>query len=142
MSEKRIRLLPHYADDYHSLRRLAWEVWDHLWPWSRHSFRRGRFAVALSFGLATVVTAVWVLAAVGRVASNATLGWWIGWSVFEVLVRLESKPYIKDGPWWGRNYRSANLMDMICYVSFKNLLIAALLFLAIRVLKALAWIGG
>jgi hypothetical protein len=59
-----------------------------------------------------------------------------------VLVRLESKPYIKDGPWWGRNYRSANLMDMICYVSFKNLLIAALLFLAIRVLKALAWIGG
>lgn len=140
MSETPPPILPHYADGYHTLHRLAWEVWDHLWPWSHHSFRAGRFAVALSLGLATVVTVVWLLAAVGRVATNVMLGWWIGWSVFEVLIRLKSKPYIKDGPWWGRNYRSANWMDMICYVSFKNLLIAALLFLVIRALGALMWL--
>ncbi|MCK6410297.1 MAG: transcription regulator, partial [Thauera sp.] len=54
------------------------------------------------------------------------------WSVFEVAVRLGSKPYVKDGPWWGNRYRRANLMDMLCYVGFKNLLIGAALFLVLK----------
>ncbi|OIQ69085.1 hypothetical protein GALL_493150 [mine drainage metagenome] len=50
---------------------------------------------------------------------------------------MVSKPYIKQGPWWERNYRPASVMDMLCYVSFKNLLIGATLFLG---LKALGWL--
>jgi len=56
------------------------------------------------------------------------IGVWFGWSVFEVLVRLQGKRYVKDGPWWRKTYRHANVMDMISYVSFKNLLIGAALF--------------
>jgi len=48
------------------------------------------------------------------------------------IVRLGSKPYVKDGPWWGRRYRIANTMDMVCYVGFKNLLIGATLFIALK----------
>lgn len=53
------------------------------------------------------------------------------------LVRLErvrstgapsGQYYVKDGPWWRKTYRHANVMDMISYVSFKNLLIGAALF--------------
>ena len=56
------------------------------------------------------------------------IGAWFGWSVFEVLVRWHGKRYVKDGPWWGSVYRRANVMDMLSYVSFKNLLIGAALF--------------
>ncbi|WP_346925683.1 hypothetical protein, partial [uncultured Arthrobacter sp.] len=42
------------------------------------------------------------------------------------------KPYVKDGPWWGRNLRPASWADMAAYVSFKNLLIAAALFLVMK----------
>ena len=125
-------ILPHYAAHESRLAWLGHEIWDHLWPWSRHGFARRRFLLALSLGLAVLVTVVWLLAAGGRVGHTVVIGFWVGWSVFEVLVRLQSKPYIKDGPWWGRNYRPADWMDMICYVSFKNLLIAAALFLAMR----------
>ncbi|MBP8134336.1 MAG: transcription regulator, partial [Zoogloea sp.] len=55
-----------------------------------------------------------------------------GWSVFEVLVRLDAKPYVKEGPWWGRLYRRASTRDMLCYVSFKNLLIGAVLFIGLK----------
>ena len=40
-------------------------------------------------------------------------------------------------PWWGRRYRVASVMDMVCYVGFKNLLIGAALFL---MLKSLGWL--
>ncbi len=56
------------------------------------------------------------------------IGWWLGWSVFEVLIRLQGKRYVKDGVWWGKVYRRANVMDMLSYVGFKNLLIGAALF--------------
>ena len=56
------------------------------------------------------------------------------WSVFEIFVRLDAKPYVKEGPWWGHLYRRATVMDMICYVSFKNLLIGAVLFIGLRTL--------
>ena len=48
------------------------------------------------------------------------------------LVRLGAKPYVKEGPWWGQRYRKASLMDMTCYVGFKNLLIGATLFLTLK----------
>jgi hypothetical protein len=84
------------------------------------------------FALAIAATIAWVLAALGRLEAGAIIGWWFGWSVFEVFVRLDAKPYVKEGPWWGHLYRRATVMDMICYVSFKNLLIGAVLFIGLK----------
>ena len=87
--------------------------------------------VARAFVYAAVM--VWVLAAMGNnLAPGVIIGWWFGWSVFEVVVRLDAKPYVKEGPWWGQRYRKASVMDMTCYVGFKNLLIGAALFLALK----------
>ncbi|MBW7859676.1 MAG: transcription regulator [Rhodocyclaceae bacterium] len=123
---------PPYARQSNPLVLLAAEVWDHLWPWSHHGFVRRRAIVAAEFSLGIAATIVWILAAMGRLEAGALIGWWFGWSVFEVIIRMGSKPYVKEGPWWGRNYRRANLMDMVCYVGFKNLLIGATLFLALK----------
>ena len=111
---------------------IAAEVWDHLWPWSRAGFARQKALQAAGLALAAGATVMWILAAMGRLDAKAIIGWWFGWSVFEVLVRLASKPYVKEGPWWGRRYRKATLMDMVCYVGFKNLLIGASLFIALK----------
>jgi hypothetical protein len=115
---------------------IAAEVWDHLWPWSRAAFAgqktHWRAVQAAGLALAAGATLMWVLAAMGRLDAGAIIGWWFGWSVFEVIVRLGSKPYVKEGPWWGRRYRKASLMDMVCYVGFKNLLIGATLFIALK----------
>lgn len=134
--------LPPYAAEQRGLHRLAHELWDHLWPWSRRGFRGGRFVLALSLALAAVVSVVWLLAAAGRLGPTVVVAWWVGWSVFEVVVRWQSKPYVKDGPWWGRNYRRADFADMLCYVAFKNLLIAATLFLAMRVVGLFDFLHG
>ena len=61
---------------------------------------------------------------------------WLG--VYEVLIRLSGKRYVKDGPWWRDQYRVAGVMDMLSYVGFKNLPIGAALFLAIKTLVGLA----
>lgn len=108
------------------------EIWDHLWPWSRNGFRRQRAAQAAGFAVAIGATVMWILAATGRLEAGAIIGWWFGWSVFEVIVRLGSKPYVKEGPWWGQRYRKAGTMDMVCYVGFKNLLIGAALFILLK----------
>lgn len=124
--------MPPYATGKPVVTRLLLEAWDHLWPWSRRGFQRQRALQAVSMGAAVAVNVVWLLAVLGQVHAGAVIGWWTGWSVFEVLVRLHSKPYVKEGPWWGTEYRVANTMDMICYVAFKNLLIGAALFLALK----------
>ena len=80
----------------------------------------------------------WALAATGRLSSGAIIAWWFGWSVYEVLIRMSGKRYVKDGVWWQQRYRVANWMDMLSYVGFKNLLIGAALFLALKALGVLA----
>jgi NosR/NirI family nitrous oxide reductase transcriptional regulator len=121
-----------------SLAGRAWaEVVDHLWPWKRGVGAPHPLGRAAGIALAIAVTLAWVLAALGELRAGAVIGWWFGWSVYEVLVRLRAKRYVKDGPWWRDNYRVASVMDMICYVSFKNLLIGAALFL---LLKSLGWL--
>lgn len=135
-------VLPPYAGETSGLRRLAYEIWDHLWPWSRRGFRQRRFFLALSLALAAAVSVVWLLAAAGRLGPTVVVAWWVGWSVFEVVVRWQSKPYVKDGPWWGHTYRRASFADLVCYVAFKNLLIAATLFLAMRVVGLLDFLHG
>ncbi len=123
---------PPYAGASGMLRRLVAEVWDHLWPWSRSGFQRQRALQAAGLALAVAASVAWVLAAMGRLDAGAIIGWWFGWSVFEILVRLGAKPYVKEGPWWGKRYRRASVMDMICYVGFKNLLVGALLFIGLK----------
>jgi hypothetical protein len=135
-------VLPPYAEESRCLYRLGYEIWDHLWPWSRDGFRGRRFVLALTLGVAAVVSVVWVLAAAGRIGPTAVIGWWVGWSVFEVLIRRESKPYVKEGPWWGKHYRRADLADMMCYVAFKNLLVGATLFIAMRLFGVLDFLQG
>lgn len=118
------------------LGRIGAEIWDHLWPWSREGFRQPgagkRTLQAISVALAVAASMVWVFGAMGQLAPAALIGWWFGWSVFEILVRLGSKPYVKEGPWWGWRYRTASPMDMICYVGFKNLMIGAVFFLTLK----------
>jgi len=120
-----------------ALGRIGAEIWDHLWPWSRSGFQRQRAIQAAGLAIALAATLVWVLAAMGELTPGAIIGWWFGWSAFEVIVRLGSKPYVKEGPWWGRRYRKASAMDMICYVGFKNLLIGATLFIGLKSLGLL-----
>jgi len=128
-------LLPPYASSPSAW--LLHETIDHLWPWSRRGFRQHKWVLAVGVALALVVSLIWVLAGLGKVTSGTVIGWWAGWSAFEIVIRMYAKPYIKEGPWWGRNYRPAGVMDMLCYVSFKNLLIGATLFLGLKMLGLL-----
>lgn len=128
---------PPYADTRGFVQRLAAEAWDHLWPFSRAGFKRQLAVNAAGLALAAAVTLTWVLAALGQLAPAVIIGWWFGWSLFEVMIRRGSKPYVKDGPWWGRSYRRAGMMDLLSYVGFKNLLIGASLFLVLKSLGIL-----
>ena len=115
--------------------RWVWaELADHLWPWSREGWASRRALQVAGFSLAVAASVAWVMAALGSLSSGAIIGWWFGWSVYEVLIRLSGKRYVKDGPWWQDRYRIAGVMDMLSYVGFKNLLIGAALFLAIKTL--------
>lgn len=108
------------------------EAVDHLFPWSSKVFRQPRLLQATSLALAVLVTWVWVLGAAGKLGPGIVLGWWLAWSVYELVVRMNCKPYVKDGPWWRRDLRPASWADMAAYVSFKNLLIAVVLFLLMK----------
>nr|WP_196887486.1 NosR/NirI family protein [Rubrivivax gelatinosus] len=118
-----------------SARGLAWwlhELHDHLWPWTRDGWREQRALSAAGLALALAVTVAWGLAAGGRLSQAAVIGWWFGWSLYELLIRLQGRRYVKEGPWWRMNFRQASWMDMASYVGFKNLLIGATLFLALK----------
>ncbi|MBN9459819.1 MAG: regulatory protein NosR [Burkholderiales bacterium] len=125
---------PPYAAGGGLLAWLAGELRDHLWPWSREGWASNRALQAAGIAFAATVTVVWLLAADGRMSSAAVIGWWFGWSVYEVLIRMQGKRHVKDGPWWGRTWREAGVMDMLSYVGFKNLLIGATLFLGLEAL--------
>ena len=120
-----------------SLKWVIMEVRDHLWPWSAEGWHSQRALQIAGFSLAVAATVAWVMTAMGTLSSGAIIGWWFGWSVYEVLIRLSGRRYVKDGPWWRGNYRAAGVMDMMSYVGFKNLLIGAALFL---VLKSMGWL--
>lgn len=118
----------------------AWamaELGHHLNPWTRQSCSQQRLAFGIGLVLALVVVASWVLAITGQLNHWAIMLGWLAWSGYEVGMRLQAKCYVKDGVWWGRTYRKASCMDMLCYVGFKNLLLGAALFMA---LKAGGWL--
>ncbi|MFZ6749007.1 4Fe-4S binding protein [Undibacterium sp. Ren11W] len=128
---------PHKAGST-GLKWLSQELFDHLWPWSAEGWASQRALQIAGFALAIAASLAWVFTAFGQLSSAAIIGWWLGWSVYEVLIRLSGRRYVKDGPWWQANYRYASLMDMLSYVSFKNLLIGAGLFLSLKALGLLA----
>lgn len=115
----------------------AWlreELIDHLFPWGP-GFWAQRAAIRIAgIGFAVAVTVAWLLAAAGRMGSVAVIAWWTGWSVYEVLCRRRCKPWVKEGPWWGRRRRPAGTADLIFYVATKNLLIGVALFLVLALL--------
>ncbi|MEW5889232.1 MAG: 4Fe-4S binding protein [Pseudomonadota bacterium] len=124
---------------------LAWlrrELVDHLIPWSGKFLRRHRLIQAASLALAVLVTWIWLLGAAGKLGPGIILGWWLAWSVYEVVARMNCKPYVKEGPWWGRRLRDATWADMISYVAMKNLLIGAGLFLVMKAVGALEFLHG
>ncbi len=123
---------PPYAAGRGFLPWVAGELRDHLLPWSRDGWNGHRAWQAAGIAIAAAATAAWLLAADGRLSQVAVIGWWFGWSVYEVLIRLQGKRHVKDGPWWGRTWRRANVMDMLSYVGFKNLLIGAVFFLVLK----------
>jgi NosR/NirI family nitrous oxide reductase transcriptional regulator len=127
---------------YGELPRSAWqrlllELRDHLWPWSVAGWRSRRALQVAGVSLAIAATLAWGLAAQGRLSAVAIIAWWFGWSVYEVLIRMDGRRYVKDGPWWQTGYRAANWMDMISYVGFKNLLVGAVLFLVLKAMGGL-----
>lgn len=121
--------VPH-GQEKHSIAYWIWtEAKDHLLPWGPGFLTQKSSIKAAGIGLAVVVTVIGILAAVGRIDSVAVIAWWTGWSVYEVLCRRRCKPWVKEGPWWQRNLRKADTIDIIFYVATKNLLIGIVLFL-------------
>ena len=121
---------------------VAWiwaEAKDHLLPWGPGFLTQRAAIKAAGIGLAVVVTVTWILAAVGRIDSAVVIAWWTGWSVYEVLCRRRCKPWVKEGPWWQRNLRKADTIDIIFYVATKNLLIGVVLFLILTWLDVFPW---
>jgi NosR/NirI family nitrous oxide reductase transcriptional regulator len=114
------------------------EAIDHLFPWSGSFFKQKLGIQAAGIGLAVVVTVTWILAAAGQVAPAVAVGWWVGYSVYKVFCRRRCKPWVKEGPWWGSARRAASTVDLIFYVATKNLIIGALLFLALAMLGVLS----
>ena len=130
-------VLPAHKNGARGLQWLWLEVRDHVWPWSVDGWRSQRALQIAGISLAIAATVAWVLTALGHLSSGAIIGWWFGWSVYEVLIRLSGKRYVKDGLWWRDQYRVAGVMDMVSYVGFKNLMIGAVLFLAF---KSMGWL--
>ena len=125
-------MMPSWQTHPSLLRRMGAELLHHLWPiaptaaghqWQPHA------AAAAALGAAAVVLA---LAIGGLLPPVSVLGAALVLSLWEARARMTSLPFVKDGPWWRHHYRVATPMDMLSYVGFKNLLIGAALFLALK----------
>jgi NosR/NirI family nitrous oxide reductase transcriptional regulator len=129
---------PDAADPDRSL--LQWLVAEakfHLLPWrAGYAGKRGMLKAA-GIGLAAVVTIAWVLSGTGHIGPAVVAAWWIGWSAYEVMSRALHLPWIKEGAWWGRDFRRATLADVAAYVATKNLLIGTVLFAVLHTTGAL-----
>ncbi|MBP7960262.1 MAG: regulatory protein NosR, partial [Acidovorax sp.] len=98
-------MLPAHKNGARGLQWLWLELRDHLWPWSVDGWRSQRALQIAGLSLAVAATVAWLMTAMGTLSSGAIIGWWFGWSVYEVLIRLSGKRYVKDGLWWRDHYR-------------------------------------
>jgi NosR/NirI family transcriptional regulator, nitrous oxide reductase regulator len=131
-----------FADPVGPLAWLRRELIDHLLPWNRAFLRHPLVLRAAGLALAVFVTWAWLLGAAGKLGAGVVLGWWLAWSCYEAITRMACKPYVKEGPWWGRALRRASWPDMAAYVGMKNLLIGAGLFLAMKAAGVLGALQG
>ena len=127
-------VLPAHKRDVGWFKWTLLEVRDHLWPWSAEGWRSKRALQVAGIALAVAASIAWGMTALGQLSSGTIIGWWFGWSVYEVLIRMSGRRYVKDGVWWRDNYRVAGWFDMMSYVAFKNLMIGAALFLVLQAL--------
>jgi NosR/NirI family nitrous oxide reductase transcriptional regulator len=128
---------PAPADTSLRLRRWLWEETKfHLLPWGPRVLRRSALR-GLEFGFAAVVTVAWILSGTGHLGPAVVTAWWTGWSVYELVCRRANLPWIKEGPWWQRNFRRASFADLAAYVATKNLLIGVVLFAMLKSLGVL-----
>lgn len=131
---------PGPADESLPLLRWLWEEAKfHLLP--PGLWRTKGMLQAAEIGFAVAVTVAWVLAETGRIGSAAVIAWWTGWSVYEVVCRRAYLPWIKEGPWWQRNFRKASLADIMAYVATKNLLIGTVLFALLKTAGMLGFLS-
>lgn len=127
---------------------MSWPQWlwaeanYHLFPWGPGFLTRKPAMIAAGIGLAIAVTVAWILAATGHTTPAVVISWWTGWSVYECICRTFCKPWVKEGVWWGRQYRHASAADIIAYVATKNLLIGAVLFWVLYLLGMLPGAGN
>ena len=77
--------------------------------------------------LAVLVSWAWLLGVAGKMEPLPILGWWLLWSLYEIAVRMQVKPVVREGAWWRRQFRPASWADMAAYVGIKNTLLASLL---------------
>lgn len=121
---------PGPADQSLPVPRWLWEeIKFHLLPWGPGPWKNRKSMIrAAEIGLAVVVTLAWILSGTGHIGPAMVTAWWIGWSVYEVICRQANLPWIKEGPWWNRNFRHASLADILAYVATKNLLVGTGLF--------------
>ncbi len=103
-----------------------------LFPWRGRIEKGDILANTIGIALAALVTWAWLLGAAGRLEPLEILGWWLAWSAYEIAVRMNTKPVVREGPWWERRFRQASWADMAAYVGIKNILVASLLFFLIN----------
>ena len=105
------------------------EAKDHVFPWDHRFSQRARGIQALMLGFTFLVTLVWILGLLGHLRPVVVIRWWMAWSVFELVVRVNCKPWFREGPLWRRLHRPARNGELAFYVLTKNVLIGGLLFL-------------
>ena len=138
---ERSTMRPLPADPALPLLRWLWEETKfHLLPWGPGLWRRSALRGA-GLGFAVVVTVAWLLAGTGHLGPAVITAWWTGWSIYELACRRVNLPWIKEGAWWGRDFREASLADLAAYVATKNLLIGIVLFAALESAGVLQWLG-
>ncbi|SMB24786.1 putative transmembrane regulatory nosR transcription regulator protein [Sterolibacterium denitrificans] len=103
-----------------------------LFPWRGRIEKEDILANLIGSILAVLVTWAWLLGAAGKLDHLTILGWWLAWSAYEIAVRMQTKPVVREGPWWQRRFRQAGWADMAAYVGIKNILLASLLFFIIQ----------
>lgn len=128
---------PPYPTQQAGWRVLLAEFVEHCWPWRNFDATRARGGAILALVPALIFGGG--LAWFGNPQAGALIGGFSAWCLFEVIVRLGAKPYIKEGPWWRHQYRAANAVDMLSYVGFKNLLIGATIFLLLKSFGIFHW---
>ena len=113
----------HAARTQRTARGLQWlwlELRDHLWALGVHGWRSQRALQIAGLSLAVAATVAWLMTAMGTLSSGAIIGWWFGWSVYEVLIRLSGKRYVRTACGGATITALLVMPDMVSYAAFQE----------------------